>query len=113
MESTVYRETLSVTATEISDEDKALGRRYNEVLWRALEQAETYLLFGPETARLQITKSFLQSASRLSAIDSQTEVETHRKSFLAVLSKMTDVIPAEIVDAETKALAGRSDDQDE
>jgi len=55
MESTVYRETLSVTATEISDEDKALGRRYNEVLWRALEQAETYLIFGPETARLQIT----------------------------------------------------------
>jgi len=104
VENTVYRETISVTSTQISEEDKALGARYNQVLWRALEQADIYLKHGPESARLQITKSFLSAASRLSAIDSQSEIETHRASFLAVLAKMTDVIPAEVVDAESQAL---------
>ena len=108
MEQQIVKETLSVTTTAVTEEDKALGHEYNRVLWRALAQADRYLTHGPENARLAITKSFLQAASRLSAIDSNSVVEESRTRLLTTMSKMSEIVDA----SSTPALAGRSDDQD-
>ena len=107
MEQQVVKETLSITTTAITAEDKALGHEYNRVLWRALAQADRYLTHGPENARLAITKSFLQAASRLSAIDSNSVVEESRTRLLTTMSKMS-----ELDAVDTTSVVRRPDDQD-
>jgi hypothetical protein len=93
MEQQIIKETLSVTATRVTDEDKALGHEYNRILWRALARADLYLTHGPEQARLAVVKSFLSSAARLSAIDSTSVVEESRTDLLTTLSKMSEIDP--------------------
>jgi hypothetical protein len=108
MDQTVLRETISITNVNITDEDKALGHEFNRTMWRALARANLYLTHGPESARLAVTKTFIQAAARLSAVDAQSEIEEHRIAFMRTMSKMTEAI-----DVEPKALAGRADDQDD
>lgn len=108
MDQTVIRETISVTAAHVTDEDKALGAEFNKTMWRALAVANRYLSHGPESARLAIVKSFLSAASRLSALDSQSEVETARLAYTRMFSGIS-----ESIDAETKALTERTYDQDD
>jgi hypothetical protein len=119
MDQQVIRETISVTSTNVTDEDKALGAEFNKTMWRALAQANLYLSHGPESARLTITKSFLTAASRLSALDSQSEIEEHRLAFMSYLShQQTDIHAAggdppapHAIDATSAN--GRADDQDD
>jgi hypothetical protein len=109
MDQQFIRETISVTSTNITEEDKLLGAEFNRTMWRALAQANLYLKHGPETARLAITKSFLTAASRLSALDSQSEIEEHRVAFLSYLSHQAET-PA--IDTLSSSSHGRVDDQD-
>jgi hypothetical protein len=106
MEQQYIRETISVLSTNVSDADKALSHEFNRIAWRALAQAERYLLFGPETARLSVTRTFLQSMAKLSTVDTQSQLEEHRVAFLNTLGRMTNVphpvidIPDTYTDAE-------------
>lgn len=111
MDQSYIREVISVTATNITDEDKALGAEFNKTMWRALAQANLYLTHGPETARLTITKAFLTAASRLSALDSQSEIEEHRIAFSQLLLSQTDVPPRHY-DAIPATSTQSTDDQD-
>ena len=111
MDQTVIRETISVTATNVTEVDKALGAEFNRTMWRALAQANLYLTHGPESARLAITRSFLTAASRLSALDSQAEVEVARQSFERILTTMATEVPQH--DAITETSTERTDDQDD
>lgn len=111
MDQTVVRETISVITTSATQEDKALGAEYNRTMWRALAQANLYLTHGPESARLAITKSFLTAASRLSALDSQSEIEEHRTAFMTYLQSQQSDITPHAIDATSSY--GRVDDQDD
>ena len=110
MDQTVIKETISVISQHVSQEDKELGAEFNRVAWMALEQAALYLEFGPEPARLAVTRTMVQSLARLSAIDSKAQIEEHRVAFMRTLAKMSDV-PSEDHRAELAAVAGRTDDQ--
>ena len=85
------REILSITKTNATKADKELASRFNQVAWRALGQAEMYLIEGPEAARLAVTKSFLTSISKLASLDTKTEIEQHRLAFLGTLKSMTEI----------------------
>ena len=96
MDQKLIRETLTIEAVNVTDEDRALGAAFNKIAWEALAQARKYLREGPETARLAVVKSFLTTTAKLSAADASAELETHRLTFQHELASMTDIVPAEI-----------------
>lgn len=120
----VIRETLSITTQNITEEDKVLGQMYNKVAMKALKQADHYLRKGPDDARLAITKAFMSSIARLSAIDSKTQIDESREALFSTMDKITAieesrpvVTASSILDSIShdplpKALDRRSDDQD-
>lgn len=110
MDQTVIKETISVVSQHVSDADKALGAEFNRVAWLALEQAALYLEFGPEPARQAMTRTFIATLAKLSAIDAKAAIEEHRLAFMRTLAKMSDV-PRQDHRAELAAVAGRVDDQ--
>lgn len=110
METTVVKETLSTTVHHVTDEDKALAHEFNLTARRALQVANRYLTHGPETARLSVVKSFMQALSRLSAIDTESELTEHRIAFQRTMSQLTKVIPNAI---ESSSSLGRVEDQDD
>ena len=110
MDQTVIKETISVVSQHVSEADKELGAEFNRVAWLALQQAAVYLRFGPESARLAVTRTMVQSMARLSAIDAKAQIEEHRLAFMRTLRKMSDV-PRQDHYAELEAVAGRVDDQ--
>lgn len=91
MEEKVVRETISITQHNVTDEDKALAAEFNKTAWQALAQANRYLIHGPESARLNITKSFIGVLSRLSAVDTESALEAHRTTFLRELAEMRSI----------------------
>jgi len=92
----IIRETLTIEAANVTDEDRELGAAFNKVSWEALGWARYYLRNGPQTARLTVVKSFLSAISKLAAADASAELETHRLMFQTELQSMTDIVPAEI-----------------
>lgn len=112
MEQQVTRELLTITTSRVTKADKVIGARFNEVAMQALNQAETYLLHGPESSRLAITKQFLSAISRLSAADHEEALTEHRAAFLRYLSSSTEVEP-HLPDVDTEAITARAYDQDE
>ena len=111
MEQQITREVLTVTTSRVTQADKVIGARFNQVAMLALNQAERYIAHGPETARLAITKSFLTAISRLSAADAEEALTEHRVAFMRELSHLTQVEP-HLTDAETQAITARAYDQD-
>jgi hypothetical protein len=111
MEQSVVREVLTVTTSRVTKHDKAIGARFNQVAMMALNQAETYLLHGPEEARLAVTKSFLTAVSRLSMADTEEKLTEHRQAFLSYLATQTEV-EHHLTDAESKAITATAYDQD-
>lgn len=97
MEQQFIRETISVLSTNVSEADKALSHEFNKVAWKALAQADSYLTFGPETARLSITRTFLQAMAKLSSVDTQSQLEEHRVAFLNTIGRMSNV-PQRVLD---------------
>lgn len=130
----VTRETISITATNFTEADKALSAEWNQVAFKALRVANRYLDLGPEHARLAVVKSFLSSLSRISALDSKEEIKASRTELLTALQKMKapeelPVItatsnpaapyshepptPAALLSPSVEALARDADDQDD
>ena len=110
MDQTVIKETISVISQHVSEQDKELGAEFNRVAWLALQQAAVYLRFGPESARLAVTRTMVQSMARLSAVDTKAQIEEHRIALMRTMAKMSDV-PVRDHHAELEAVAGRVDDQ--
>lgn len=113
MEQQLVREILTVTTKSVTEADKAVGARFTQVSMLALDQAESYLLYGTETERLAITKSFLTAISRLAATDTDDKLEAHRTTFLRTLSSMSDDITPHLTNAETEAITVGTHDQDD
>lgn len=130
----VTRETISITATNFTEADKALSAEYNALVFKAFRVANRYLSFGPEHARLAVVKTLLTSASRISALDSKEEIKASRTELLTALQKMKapeelPVItattnpaapyshepstPAPILSPPAETLVGDPDDQDD
>jgi hypothetical protein len=87
----IIRETISVTRTKISDEDKQVSALYNRVVIAGLNHAMYILDFGSPAERLRVATAAMQSASRLAAIDSKAEIEEHRLELERVLDDITSV----------------------
>lgn len=108
MDQTVIRETLSITTKNVTEDDKALGAEFNRLAWMAMEQAERYLVCGPEDARIAVTRDFIKAMSRLSAADSSRELEEHRVAFMSYITGEPSHEPVAIT-----ATSQQSDHQDE
>lgn len=99
------REVLTVTTTNVSDEDKKLGAEVSRLQWKALAVAERYLDFGPETARRDIVKALLASAARLGAVDANQQLEVSRTALLDAMAGMREIGDKQpIYDAASHAL---------
>lgn len=104
----VVRETLSVTSVNVTEEDKAIGSEINRLTWIALKQAELYMRFGPERERSMVVRLLLTSASKLSSLDSKTQIDESRTALFQTVDKLSAVAESrpivtasEILDAVT------------
>ncbi len=100
-------ETVTVSQRDASDEEKYLAHRYNRLVDRCLTWAGQQMEYGTMYVKLSLTKSVLASASRLAALDTKSQTETHRLAFQHLLQEMT------VVSAATPALDEPAVDQDE
>jgi hypothetical protein len=87
----VTRETISITQTEASENDRALSAEFTRLGWKAIAAAERFLDFGSADERLAITKTMMTTMSRLAAVDNNSMLEDHRNAFLAQMTKMTTI----------------------
>lgn len=111
------REVLTVTTTNVSEDDKKLGAEISRLQWKALAIAERALDFGPEASRRDYVKTLLASATRLGAINADREIEVARAELLQAFSSMSDVGNKQpVYDAASHALpettSRPADDQD-
>lgn len=104
----VITETLSVTEHDITDEERALAKKYNRLVDTCLDWALLQMRVGLPSIRLNLTKSVITSASRLAALDTKTSQEEHRVAFQSLLAEM-----ATIDAVATPALTVTTVDQDE
>lgn len=115
----IIRETISVTRTAITPDDKELAQRYGQLVRESIEQARRMLRFGSPDVRLRIVLSTLSSAGRMAALDSKTETEVQRIAFERLIDEMTDiperkqlVTTSEIIDVEATTVVESAHDQD-
>lgn len=113
----IIRETISVTRTSLSEDDKAISALYSRVVTAGLDHALYLLSWGSPSEKLRISTAAMQSAARLAAVDSKAEIEEHRLELERVLDDITSVAEPDIVvtgpdapiveyiDAETQTLA--------
>jgi hypothetical protein len=87
----IIRETISVTRTNLTDEDKQTSALYSRVVTAGLERALWLLSWGTPAEKLRITTATLVSAARLAAVDSKAEIEEHRLELERVLDDITSV----------------------
>ena len=87
----IIRETISVTRTSISDEDKQVSALYHRVVIAGLSHAMYVLEWGTPDEKLRISQAAMQSAARLAAVDSKSEIEEHRMELERVLDEITSV----------------------
>jgi hypothetical protein len=104
MDQVVIRESIATISQNVTEQDKALGREFNALQWEALKIAHRYLKYGPEDCRLAVVKSVLSATARLSAVDTQSEIETHRTAFMRMLGG------EEVESIEATSLLQQSDD---
>lgn len=84
----IIRETISVTRTQISDEDKAISADYNRIVREALRQADILLRFGTPSQKMRLITAAMSSAGRLASVDSKVEVQVARTQFEQMLDEM-------------------------
>jgi hypothetical protein len=87
----IIRETISVTRTSLSEDDKAVSALYGRVVTAGLDHALWLLAWGTPAEKLRVTVAALSSASRLAAVDSKAEIEEHRLELERVLDDITSV----------------------
>jgi len=87
----IIRETISVTRTAISEEDKQVSALYHRVVLAGLDHAMFVLNWGTPDEKLRISTAAMQSAARLAAVDSKAEIEEHRMELERVLDEITSV----------------------
>jgi hypothetical protein len=122
----IIRETISVTRTSLTEEDKAISALYNRVVTEGLNHALYILSWGTPTEKLRISTAAMSSAARLAAVDSKAEIEEHRLELERVLDDITSVGESEriitgpdapepfveFIDVEAQALVSGADDKD-
>lgn len=91
MSEEIIRETISVTRTSISEEDKEVAALYNKVVKRGLNHALWLLRFGTPSDKLRISTAAMSSAARLAAVDQKSELEEHRLELERVMDEITSV----------------------
>lgn len=111
----IIRETISVTRTNISEEDKELASDYNAFIRRALREGHKILRFGTPDQKLRLVTSSINAASRLAAIDSKSEVEEQRREYEHLMSNIRDVPNANEIEAHVvpHSLAQPANDQNQ
>jgi len=87
----IIRETISVTRTAISEQDKAVSAAYHQVVMAGLDHAMYVLAWGTPDEKLRISTAAMASAARLAAVDSKAEIEEHRTELERVLDEITSV----------------------
>lgn len=120
MSEEIVRETISVSRTSISDEEKAVASEYNKFVIRGLKKADHLLRFGTPEVQLRLCVAAISSSSRLAAIDSKTVTEEHRHAFESLVDDITSipelqqvVTESEVIDVEPKALVRSANDKDD
>ena|SRR5579872_4767660 len=100
-------ETITVTEHEVSDEERRLAKKYNQLVDRCLDWGFIQMRYGLPSTQLAITRSVLATASRLAALDTKTYQQEQRVALQELFSQMT-MIDA----AATPALTQPTVDQD-
>jgi hypothetical protein len=120
MSEEIVRETISVSRTSISEEEKAVASEYNQFVIRGLRRADHLLRFGTPEVQLRLCVAAISSSSRLAALDSKTITEEHRTAFESLVDDITRipeiqqvVTESEVIDVEPKALVRSVDDKDD
>jgi hypothetical protein len=120
MSEEIIRETISVSRTTVSDEEKAVASEYNRFVIRGLKKADQLLRFGTPEVQLRLCVAAISSSSRLAALDSKTITEEHRTAFETLVDDITRipelqqvVTESEVIDVEPKALVRSTDDKDD
>lgn len=93
----IIRETISVTRTSLSEDDKAISALYSRVVTAGLNHALWLLSWGTPSEKLRISTAAMQSAARLAAVDSKAEIEEHRVELERVLDDITSVAEPAII----------------
>jgi hypothetical protein len=101
----IIRETISVTRTNLSDEDKQISGLYGRVVTAGLEHALWLLAWGTAGEKLRVATAAMGSAARLAAVDSKAEIEEHRLELERVLDDITAVGESERIIAGPDAPA--------
>lgn len=108
MDQVVIRETLSITQQNVTDEDKAIGSEVNRLTWKALAIADEMLDFGSDRDRAMVVRLLLNSAAKLSSLDSKTQIDESRMALFNTVDKLAQVnevrpivTASEILDAVT------------
>lgn len=87
----IIRETISVTRTSLSEDDKQISALYSKVVTAGLNHALWLLSWGTPSEKLRISTAAMSSAARLAAVDSKAEIEEHRVELERVLDDIIDV----------------------
>jgi len=93
----IIRETISVTRTAISEEDKEISALYTKVVKAGLNHAMWLLEWGSPTEKLRIATTSMQNAARLAAVDTKAEIEQHRLELERVLDDITSVGESQLI----------------
>jgi hypothetical protein len=115
----LIRETISLTRTSITDDDREIASEYNKLVKHSLKVADWLLSYGSPATRLKIVTACMSSASRLASLDSKTETEQHRVAFERLIDSVTKipeiehvVTKDEIIDVVPKTVSRSAHDQD-
>lgn len=115
----LIRETISITRTSITENDKDIADAYARLIKRALGEATRILRFGTMEQRMRIITSAMGAAKGLASVDAKVEVERHRVAFESMIDEMVDVVEIEpvvvahgrVYDVDPRAIAKESYDQ--
>jgi len=86
-----FTETFTVSERNVTDEERHLAHKYNNLVEICLDWATKQMKFGTHDTRVTLTKSVLTSASRLAALDTKTQTEQHRVAFQSLLQDMSRI----------------------
>ncbi len=103
----VLTETVTVTEHEITDEERALSKKYNRLVDTCLDWAFMQMRFGLPATKLALSRSVITSASRLAAIDTKTHQQEQRLAFQSLLREVTTLdessvtaLPRSVIDQD-------------
>lgn len=113
MEQQILREVLTIRNRNVTEADREIGNKFNELAMMALKRAEHYLRYGPESSRLAVTKQILAAAAKLGNVNSEEQLMEHRQAFMRYLSSQTQNVTEHLPDADAKAIIAGTKDQDD